>query len=310
MDTLPLFPIFRPIHLNDRDWYNAYAKDLNAYADFNFNTLYVWFNKTLELELSNCNDNVVIRYPDVLHGKKDIVYTLYGNRNIDTTLARIFQHQKENGISSIIQMAPEDVVSNIENKSFYIAEEDRDNSEYILDCKMIAELPGKMYSRKREDCNAFKNRYGDDISIESLDLTSHSNRELIYHQYISWLQNNALKNNDPEQNEKGVIESILANANELGYKNLSVFVQSELAAFVLWYYPAQSNFVIPSVIKSNYNFQDIFDFSVNEFAKEHIDKVQYINFEQDLGIEGLRKYKSSLNPISFLKKYKVSLKST
>ncbi len=303
--NLPKFPEFRSLRLSDKGWYDTYAKGLKPYADFNFNTLMVWFNKTHALELSYLNKNIVIRYPDVLHNNSSPIYTLYGNCDIDKTLDELFIFLKSQNLQQQIKMVPEDVVDNIVSNK-YLYKEDRDNSEYILDCQMIAELPGKNYSSKRENCNAFNNKYGDSISIEKVDLDNTSNKELIYNSYINWSQSKFKKtNNDPEQNEKGVIESILANSKSLQYKCITIKVKNMLASFILYYYPAQEGFVMPSVIKSNYYFQDIFDYTVNALAKYQDSKIKYINFEQDLGIEGLKKYKSSLRPVSFLKKYNI-----
>ena len=43
----------------------------------------------------------------------------------------------------------------------------------------------------------------------------------------------------------------------------------------------------------------------------HLEKrgVKYFNIEQDLGIDGLRKWKTSYQPVFFLKKYKITPKS-
>jgi len=38
--------------------------------------------------------------------------------------------------------------------------------------------------------------------------------------------------------------------------------------------------------------------------------VKYLNFEQDLGLTGLRLSKKSFHPVNYLKKYKVSSLST
>ncbi len=303
--NLTKFPQFRLIKLSDKIWYDKFSKNLKPYADFNFNTLEVWFNKSHQLELSYLNGNIVIKYPDVLHNTESTIYSIYGNNDIDNTLHKIFLWLKANNLAQKIKMAPEDVVENIKSINF-IAVEDKDNSEYILNCMHISNLPGKEYSSKRENCNAFNNKYGERINIRALDLNDSTNKELIYYNYIRWAQSQFKKtNNDPDQNEKGVIESILSNSRELDYKCMAIFIENILASFVLYYYPSQEGFVMPSVIKSNYFYQDIFDYTVNALAKSQGNNIKYINFEQDLGIEGLKQYKSSLKPSYFLKKFDI-----
>lgn len=308
-DTIPLpnFPEFRNFVLNDKDWYIEFTKDLKPYADYNFSTLMVWFNKTQELEASKLNNNIVFRYPDVLKHTSSMIYGLIGTDNILNTAHNLLGYLQANNLDPKIEMVPEDTINSIDQNTDLLVTEDEDNSEYILDRTLIIELPGKAFSSFREDRNSFINRYKN-ISDKLIDLKESSNNKLIIDSYNKWSTDTQHKSNDPERSEKEVIESILENADYLGYKCLGVFVDNQLASFVLFHYPSQSEFVSPSVIKIDYNYKDIFDYTVNLFAKKVKETIKYINFEQDMGIEGLRKYKSSLNPIYYLKKYTISQK--
>ena len=46
-----------------------------------------------------------------------------------------------------------------------------------------------------------------------------------------------------------------------------------------------------------------------EFLRHEAGDCLYVNREQDLGIDGLRKAKMSYNPVRFIKKYKVMMKN-
>jgi hypothetical protein len=45
----------------------------------------------------------------------------------------------------------------------------------------------------------------------------------------------------------------------------------------------------------------------NEFLAREAANFEYVNMEEDLGLEGLRKAKSSYHPVNLVKKYTVKL---
>jgi len=47
---------------------------------------------------------------------------------------------------------------------------------------------------------------------------------------------------------------------------------------------------------------------MHEFLEKHGSIFEYVNLEQDLGIEGLRKSKESYHPIRLIDKYIINLK--
>jgi hypothetical protein len=58
--------------------------------------------------------------------------------------------------------------------------------------------------------------------------------------------------------------------------------------------------------KANTQYQGAYQYIVNQLALMTKNKFKFINREQDLGIEGLRRSKQAYKPVRFVKKYNIS----
>lgn len=63
------------------------------------------------------------------------------------------------------------------------------------------------------------------------------------------------------------------------------------------------NTVTEHVEKANTDFRGLYQAINNEFCKHVASKAEYINREEDMGIENLRKSKLSYKPVELLAKY-------
>jgi hypothetical protein len=60
--------------------------------------------------------------------------------------------------------------------------------------------------------------------------------------------------------------------------------------------------------KGNHEYKGVYQ-AINQMFLEHSENnFEFVNREQDLGDEGLRKAKLSYNPVDFIKKYRVTFK--
>lgn len=70
-----------------------------------------------------------------------------------------------------------------------------------------------------------------------------------------------------------------------------------------------SNVGIVHIEKGDINFEGIFPFINQKFAEKHFAGVRFINRQEDMGLEGLRKSKQSYYPVAFCKKNVVESKN-
>lgn len=187
-------------------------------------------------------------------------------------------------------------------------------SDYIYLTENLSTLPGARYSKKRNHINQFKKKHPD-VKFELLD---EHNIKHAYEIEEKWLLENTMQNQDAEtddsqdlQQEQRIIQTALDNftyfSKHADMKGGILFVKNEPVAFCL------SSTLSNSVTDIHFEkclspFAKDGGYAVinNEFAKTVSTK--YINREEDLGIEGLRKAKRSYYPEIFFEKFDVEIK--
>jgi len=87
-------------------------------------------------------------------------------------------------------------------------------------------------------------------------------------------------------------------------KVFGIFVDGKLEAFSLGEY-LNSNMALIHVEKANPDIRGLYPFINQQFLVSEFSDVEFVNREEDMGIEGLRKAKLSYHPIRFVEKYSV-----
>ena len=188
-------------------------------------------------------------------------------------------------------------------------------SDYIYLTENLSNLPGTKYSKKRNHMNQFKKKHID-FKFELLD---EHNITAAYEIEEKWLFENTQENQDNNktddsqdlQQEQLIIKNALDNFDYFSkYADMKggiLYVKNEPVAFCL------SSLLSPTITDIHFEkclspFAKDGGYAVinNEYAKTISTK--YINREEDLGIEGLRRAKRSYYPEIVLEKFDVEIK--
>ncbi len=184
-----------------------------------------------------------------------------------------------------------------EYENIYKFEEHRDAFDYIYLQSDLAELKGKKYHSKRNHINAFSKKHSwryekiDDSNIENVKLCAEE-----------WYKENGEKADGLMLHEKKGLETMFQNLNRLGLLGGAVFVDEKAVAFTLGSKINDEIFDI-HIEKALKDYAEAYTVINQQFAKNELSNFKYINREDDLGLEGLRKAKLSLKPCILLKKY-------
>ncbi len=175
--------------------------------------------------------------------------------------------------------------------------------DYIYNRSDLEFLTGAKYQPKRNHINKFKSLY--DYRFEPLDLTRKE-------QYVELCN----KTHQPQtisdkyyislEDEISAIWKALDNFEQLRLIGRALYVGDELVAFTCGA-KLTDNMIDIIVEKANIEYSGAYSMINNLFVKSLPQEYIYINREEDLGIEGLRKAKLSYHPCKIQKNHRLAI---
>jgi len=297
--------IFKDINMESREMLNPYF-DLVDYeaCEYCFNTLYMWQHlyKTgyyigdgFAVIVAEYEGNTFSILP--LAKKEDMP------RVIEFVVDYFEKEQKKIYFRGITQEVVDFLKENYPGKFNYI--EERDLFDYVYDGASMRELKGRKNVKKRNHINYFKKEYEGRYEYRLLDEKDfNACLELVQEWTSNKEENNAV---DEEMEEEFIgIKKLFENYSILKdkLKIAGIFIDGKLEAFTMGEYINPSMALI-HIEKANPVIRGLYPFINQQFLVREFSDAEFVNREEDLGIEGLRKAKLSYHPVRFVEKYTV-----
>lgn len=301
------------VQIEDKHLFDDFiGKDQSVYApinasEYNFTNIFMWRKHYGFRYVVDGNFLVVMAFPE-----DNVPFALFpvGNgseEELDEVIDRIKDFFIQRDCKAVIRRVPEDSVKYFVHRQERqqnfnaVLEEDRNNSDYIYLASDMRNLKGKKYDGKRNHINKFKRLY------------SHEYMPLEY-KYIEdcirveeeWCNARSCSKENGLLQEKEAILEALRNYEQLGYQGGIVKVNDRVEAFTLGE-SLNSNTAVIHIEKANANIEGLYTYINHKFCGDRWGDAEYINREQDLGVEGIRKAKLSYHPVKIVEKYSVIL---
>lgn len=182
---------------------------------------------------------------------------------------------------------------------------DRNSFDYIYNIEDLATLKGKKFQKKRNHLNKFKQLHPDYRFVPLCDENTPQVEDMLQRWYKQKLEA------DPEGDfymEQVAICRAMRHRDELGMEGLVLMEGDEILAMSMGSHLAANTFDV--------QFEKAIDETAyvamcSGFASYLMEKypvLQFLNREDDLGIEGLRKSKLAYNPVFMIEKHWACLK--
>jgi uncharacterized protein len=296
---IPLFPAFKNIEISDEKDIKAFVKNamLPPYADFCFVNMWIW-NTSGNLMLSHLNGNLVVIFSD--YAKRTPLLSFFGKCEIEKTASRLLQFLKENCQPPQLKLVPKEIADVLANGGFCV-EPDEDSHDYVYLVDNLAKMDRWRKSTKSKNIRRFIKKNPDyeviHASIDDLPL------EDLKTLFLKWSHNKGISNINA-LNEYKAFEKLL----QLGHENIKImllYISHKLVGFTVYERIPGGDYALSRFAKADVSFDSsIYDILNWEEAKIlQREKIVYYNWEQDLGILGLRYSKTKYRPAFLLKKF-------
>ncbi len=294
---IPEFPEFKQLELSDKAAVEALTHNYPPYSDFEFASLYAW-DVQEQTKLSWHHGNLIVRFTDYLDG--NFFYTFIGESDVNDTAEKLLDLSSNEGLEPVLKLIPEATAKHLDTERFNVRE-DRDNFDYIFETERYVTFSGSRLKSRRNFLNGFLKQYPGYQSI-TLDLT-----DIAYLEQILTLQNKWSQDSiNFSKNEERAFMRFIKFAEHFKYLAIALVINDTLVGLSINALPAESC-AHSLFLKADKEYHGIYAAMMHETSKKLIEhNYHHINYEQDLGIEGLRKAKVALDPVHFLNKYAVT----
>lgn len=288
---------FKPVTPDNKELYKKYLFDGNERGcEYSFANLYMWGRQ-----------NATVLYDHLVlfsqYNRRSVYPFPVGRGDKKAVIDAIIADSKERGIPCRF--------TGLTSRERGILEElypnmfrfhcDRDFFDYVYDINDLADLRGRKFHSKRNHYNRFREMYPDYRVEELCEKNLAQAKEMI----DEWYEERLKESPDSDfQMEQVAIKKAFSHYNELGMDGIAIFMGDDIVAVTLGSHTSK-NTIDVHFEKGRRDINGVYAAINCEFARFIRDKypeIEYLNREDDMGLEGLRKAKESYRPHHLVEK--------
>lgn len=286
---------FKSIEITSKPIIEKYTKNKYDASETSFTTMFAW-KDYLNMQYAEVSGFLVVTFKDHLGNCK--TYMPYGSGNLEECIEELCNHFEQLGQKLKIISANEEMSKSlIELYPNISITENIDFEDYVYTSESLINLSGKKLHSKKNHLNTFRNTY----NYQYRRMTENDFDKCLDLGKRLMLQKNAEDTLDYKMELKSM-EVIFEHFKELELCGGLITVDGKIAAFSVGE-KLNDKCALIQIEKADTQYKGIYVAINNEFVKNEWSNFEFINREEDMGIEGLRKAKLSYRPHHMVKKY-------
>lgn len=297
---------FREPEIGDKAWVEAcFHASGNQGCEYSFATLFLW-SGTYHQQVAAMDGYVLER----MRGSRGFGYLFpAGSGPLEPVLSALERDAAERGEPCRFFCVTPEQARLLEEirPGRYRLEPDRDGWDYLYDVDRLADLAGKKLHGKRNHIRRFEDEHPDwraeEITVENLGECAAMDLE--WNRLYRTGNGDAEKEAQTRLDERHAMSKAFAFYEQLGLAGLLIRCQGQVVAFTM------GSLINPETVDVHFEkaygeIQGAYPIINREFARwirDHRPQVRWLNREDDMGLEGLRRSKNSYYPDRMVEKY-------
>ena len=292
---------FKKVELSDREWINHRLKQAQYKScDFSFVNNFIW-RYSNHIEFADVNGFYCLKSGV---GEEQCYTYPVGEGDIKPVIEALMEDAKERNIQFRLRGIVESEVAKVEEAfpGLFHIEAPRDESDYVYKTERLTTLAGKKLHGKRNHIARFKDNPDwqyEDITRENIEDCKKMNDK--------WCAIYDCENDESLQLEACAVSCAFKNFFELGLIGGLIRREGEVIAYTIGEPLTDDTFVV-HIEKAFPGIQGAYPMINQQFVIHNCQDYEYVNREEDMGEEGLRKAKLSYYPDLLIEKYTAVLK--
>ena len=276
------------------------------YKDHNlsFTNMYMWRDMyKLSVHIS---DKFIIVFCD-LKGEFFSLNPICVIENVKGSIEFLIAYFEKHNLPFIIHNCVKKVKDEIEREfnDFFVYELTRDTFDYLYSAEKLMTYSGKKLQKKRNHINNFLKNYENRYELKIIE-----GNEQVVQDCIAftkeWDKAKLERDDYIDQEVSGTID-VLQHISQLSCEGLAIYLDGKLEGFGIGTQLNDTTAVL-NIEKANGEIVGLYPFLRQQVVKTFFDDLQFINTEDDVGEENLRKSKLSYQPEYLVEKYTVRRK--
>ncbi len=297
---------FQLIKTTDQDIYKKFQAVSNPRGcEMSFANLFLWGEQKIAIK-----NDCMFFFSTFSRSFYPFPYSLSNEESLKRAIEEIIKDAKERGIACEITSIGEVEKAFLEkhfNGKFEFTTNDG-SYDYVYDINDLADLLGKKYHKKRNHVNNFKKAHPN-YTVESI---TELNKSQVIKMVEGWYDDKSASTTNDFDYEIDFFKRAMKNYKDLGFEGLILKDDDKVIAVTF------ASFLYEQVMDVHFekalaDIDGAYAVINNEFAKyvrEKFPNVKFLDREEDMALEGLRRAKQSYYPSYQVVKYKAKYKES